>query len=444
MKTIHTALFAGAAMLLFAGCSALAPATETAAAETPAPVPVSAPAAKPAPVPAAKVAAADAPAPVEGIADEQAARFAGPERNPVVVLCGCSAQEQLEPACRGVIDRLVAAGYADASRPLPEGRAYADLFRFSCDPKLDIPGNAAKLHEFLSGLRTELQKKYAETCKRPGYDVRFDLVAHGACGLLARYYLRYGEQPLPANGISLPLLDWRGAKLADKLILIGTPNDGTLAAFSEIVGGARPDPAAPARTSLPAAASPAAYQMLPGLNGGSVHYADAPDGPALDLFDPAVWTANRWGLADPAVRAAIGEKEAADRLDNCLRRAKQFRSAMEIPSQPPKNVALFLFAGNSVPTASRLLVDRKTGRLSVAEYVPGDGRTTLASARFDRRGNDNGLPFSQSPIFWQSVSHLPGEYRELLSSDRLWDDIRYDLLMFPTDRQREVFHLNRK
>ena len=117
---------------------------------------------------------------------------------------------------------------------------------------------------------------------------------------------------------------------------------------------------------------------------------------------------------------------------------------MEIPSQPPKNVALFLFAGNSVPTASRLLVDRKTGRLSVAEYVPGDGRTTLASARFDRRGNDNGLPFSQSPIFWQSVSHLPGEYRELLSSDRIWDDIRYDLLMFPTDRQREVFHLNRK
>lgn len=437
MKTTLSALFAVAAAMLFAGCAAVDPVDTP-----PAPQPQNAtpaPAAKPVESATEKPVPKAAPAP--GIAEKRAIEFQGPERNPVVVLCGCATGEPAKTVCRGVIDRLVAAGYVDAARPLPEGCAYATLYRFPCDPKLDIPGNAAKLHEFLSGLRTELQKKYTEKFKRPGYEVHFDLFAYGACGLLARYYLRYGEQPLPANGISLPLLDWRGAKLMDKLILVGAPNDGSLAILSEIVSAARPDPAT---AGTPFVTSPAAYQMLPGVNAGTVHYADAPDGPALDLLNPAVWTANRWGLADPAVRAAIGEKEAADRLDNCLRRAKQFRSAMEIPSQPPKNVALFLFAGNSVPTASRLLVDRKTGRLSVAEYVPGDGRTTLASARFDRRGNDNGLPFSQSPIFWQSVSHLPGEYRELLSSDRLWDDIRYDLLMFPTDRQREVFHLNRK
>lgn len=442
MKTIHAALFAGAAALFFAGCSAFAPAGEPAAAETPAPAPAAAPAAKPAESPAAKPAAVCAPAPVTGIADDQAVRFAGPERNPVVLLCGCSDADAGEPACGGAIARLTAAGYVDASRPLPEGCAYATLYRFRCDPKLDIPGNAAKLHAFLTDVRAQLQKKYAENCKRPGYDVRFDLIAHGACGLLGRYYLRYGEQPLPENGISLPLLDWRGAKLADKLILISTPNDGSLAVFSEIVGGVRPDPAA--RTPLPAAAAPAAYQMLPGVNGGTVHYADAPDGPALDLFDPAVWSANHWGLADPAVRAAVGEKEADARLENCLRRAKQFRAAMKIPAQPPKNVALFLFAGNSVPTASRLLVDRKSGRLSPAGYVPGDGRPPLASARFDRRGEAAKVPFSQSPILWQSVSHLPAGHAELLNSDQLWNDVRYYLLMFPTDRQREMYHLNRK
>ncbi len=432
MKTIHAALFAGAAVL-FAGCSAFAPVGEPVA-ETPTPAPVSAPAVKPA--------APCAPAPVGGIADEQAVRFAGLERNPVVLLCGCSDAEAAEPACGGAIDRLTAAGYVDASRPLPEGRAYATLYCFHCDPKLDIPGNAAKLHAFLSDVRAQLQKKYAETCKRPGYDVRFDLIACGTCGLLGRYYLRYGEQPLPENGISLPLLDWRGAKLADKLILIGTPNDGSLAVLSEIVGGVRPDPAS--RTPLPAAASPAAYQMLPGVNGGTVHYADASDGPALDLFDPAVWRANHWGPADPAVRAVIGEKEADAHLENCLRRAKQFRAAMEIPARPPKNVALFLFAGNSVPTASRLLVDRKSGRLSPAGYVPGDGRTPLASARFDRRGEAAKVPFSQSPILWQAVSHLPAGHAELLHSDLLWNDVRYYLLMFPTDRQRELYHLNRK
>lgn len=417
MKTIHTALFTGVSALLFAGCALFAPAEPLPATAAPAPAPAPAakpaePAAKPAPAPAAEPAAK----PLAAGVDEQAVRFAGPERNPVVLLCGCFGAKENAADCAVPAGRLVAAGYVDADRPLPEGRAYANLFRFHCDPKLDIPGNAAKLHEFLTGLRARLQKEIETNFKRPGYDVRFDLVAPGACGQLARYYLRFGEQQLPANGISLPLLDWRGAKLADKVILIAPPCDGTLEMLTGLVDG---------RISCPAA-----FQLLPGANAGTVRYADAPAGPALDLFDPAVWRANRW--------------KAPDSIDTLLRRARQFRSAMEIPSQPPKNVALFLFAGNSVPTASLLLVDRATGRLSVAGSAPGDGRTTVASARFDRRGAEAKLPFSQSPVLWQSVTHLPGKFSEILASDRLWDDVRYDLLMFPTDRQREQFHLNRK
>ena len=423
MKTIFSALFAGAAMLLLAGCLSVetVPAAETAPA---------APAGNAVENPVKKEAEKAAPArPSRGAAEEEAIRFAGPGRNPVVVFDAGFSSKPADPECGGAMKQLADAGYTE-------------LFRFSCDPKLDIPGNAAKLHEFLSGLRAQLQKKYAEKYPKTKCDIRFDLFAPGVSGLLARYYLRYGGQLLPENGISLPLLDWRGAGLVDKVILVGTPSDGTLGVFAEMVGRTLPDPAAPVLSGVPAAASPAAYQMLPGVNGGTVHYADAPDGPALDLFDPAVWSANRWGLADPAVQAA--SKDAAERLDLYLRRARQFRTAMDTPAQPPKNVALFLFVGNGVPTASRLLVDRRTGRLSIADYAPGDGRATVASARFDRRGGKAEPPFSQSPILWQAVTHLPVGDADYFRSDSFWDDVRYYLLMFPTDRQRELYHLNRK
>ena len=45
-------------------------------------------------------------------------------------------------------------------------------------------------------------------------------------GLLTRYYLRYGSADSLVDG-QPPALNWSGAKDIDRVILIGTPNNGS-------------------------------------------------------------------------------------------------------------------------------------------------------------------------------------------------------------------------
>ena len=68
---------------------------------------------------------------------------------------------------------------------------------------------------------------------------RFDIVAHSMGGLVARYYLRYGATDLPEDG-SLPPVTWAGAQEVDRLILVGTPNLGSMDALKNLVLGFNP------------------------------------------------------------------------------------------------------------------------------------------------------------------------------------------------------------
>ena len=54
-----------------------------------------------------------------------------------------------------------------------------------------------------------------------------------------------------------------------------------------------------------------------------------------------------------------------------------------------------------------------------------------------------GLPFSQSPIYWQGVDHVAAAHMGLFSSNDFWRNVRYYLLQFPTVAQRERYQLNR-
>lgn len=142
-----------------------------------------------------------------------------------------------QPGYGLAVDRLVKAGYVDGSRPLPRGRKHPNLFSFAYDWRRDLPESAAKLHEFLLEKRRYLQELYEAEYGVRDYDVQFDLVAHSMGGLLARYYLMYGDQDLPHDPEKLPELDWRGCLMVDKLLVVGTPNDGYLDTFRELVEG---------------------------------------------------------------------------------------------------------------------------------------------------------------------------------------------------------------
>lgn len=63
---------------------------------------------------------------------------------------------------------------------------------------------------------------------------------------------------------------------------------------------------------------------------------------------------------------------------------RQFRAALAVPSRPPDDVMLFLFAGDAVETAYRVEVDPRSGKLTPAGFSAGDGKVLATSARFDR------------------------------------------------------------
>ncbi len=350
-------------------------------------------------------------------------------------------------------------GYSEAIRQLgmagfETGGSAGDppsLYVFSYDWRRDIVENAIRLDRFLKEIRQRLQREYARLYGVENYDVQFDLIGHSMGGLIGRYYLMYGAQDLPADG-SPPKLDWGGSRLVDKLLQVGTPNDGYLDTLSEMISGlvlARGAPTWPAGVIT---TFPSYYQMLPGVSGGRVRYVGT--GQEVDIFDPVVWVRHGWGLADPAndrywkkmLPGMTGSSDrratALEHLGKCLARARQLREALAVPADPPGDVMMFLFTGDAVETASLLEIDPDSGRVARTGYGAGDGKVLTSSARFDRVSANPRLPFSQSPVRWQGVYHVRAAHMGLFDSVDFRHNFRYVLLMQTSPEQRRRFEFN--
>lgn len=345
-----------------------------------------------------------------------------------------------------LIEILQKAGYQLEGTPLPENRHFYSLFVFYYDWRRDLQENAARLHKFIMEKRAYLQREYEKQYDVPNFDVQFDIVAHSMGGLVARYYLMYGDQDLPEDG-TLPTLDWSGSSYIDKLIVLGSPNAGYLDACLEMVDGLQLAPGAPFYPPALVGTFPAYYQMLPLTDTRSVLYADDPDGPPVDLLDPEVWIAMKWGLADPDqddvlqillpdVKTKVERRLIAlEHLEKCLKRARVFTTAMRQRGTPPDDVAMFLFLGDAIPTRRTAIVDRGSGTLEVTNYEPGDGKVLSSSARFDEREGRKWTPFQNSPIPWQSVIHLNSAHMGITNSSDFANNVNYLLLTFPTRKQ---------
>ena len=346
-----------------------------------------------------------------------------------------------------MLDILRAAGYTQEGKPLPKNKRFYSLFTFYYDWRRDLPENAARLHEFILQKRAYLQQEYKKLYGIDNYNVQFDVIAHSMGGMVSRYYLRYGNQDLPADG-SMPKLDWFGSKFIDKVIIVGTPNAGYLDTFVEMTGGLQIEPGAPVYPPAVIGTFPTYYQMLPLNSTRSVVYADDPGGKAVNLFDPQEWIKNKWGLADPRndeilkiilpdVKTPEERRAVAlDHLAKCLKRAKQFTDALRVDATPPDDVNLYLFLGDAVPTRRTAAVDRKTGKFEVTDYEAGDGKVLASSARLDEREGRPWTPFMQSPIKWQNVVHLNAAHMGITLSQEFADNVVFFLLESPTKTQQ--------
>ncbi len=323
---------------------------------------------------------------------------------------------RLRPYYR-ILRTLGGAGYRDEDlnrRIVGFDGQHLNSFQFAYDWRLDNAENARRLHEFI------LEKKaycLADRAKRGEgkTEIRFDVIAHSMGGLLTRYYLRYGPQPLPTNG-ELPELTWEGARYIERAILVAPPNAGSLKAALNMIRGVRHAPGFPTYDAMLNGTFPAAYQLFPRSRHGA--YEDARDRqqPAPSLLDPELWENAGWGLADATKDSLLqwllpdvdetGERRriALAYQRRMLRLADQFQRALDLEATPPAGTDLYLIAGDSILTPSVLAIDPDTGEVAVSGRGPGDGSVLRTSASFEDE---------VSTIAWRDVAFIARKHSRM-------------------------------
>mgnify|MGYP003577303259 CR=1 FL=1 len=290
-----------------------------------------------------------------------------------------------------------AGGYrlGDISDPRPGDNAFVFVY----DWRKDIVDSAIRFSRAVDHLKAALGDP----------DLRFDLVAHSQGGLLARYYAKYGavdvlSGPMPAAPTGA------GARNLNKVILLGTPNQGTLEALRILDQGVkkvfRPMPPAVTFTM------PSLYEMLPPEGISSFAGLDG-DPISLDLYDPQTWVDNRLSvfadggldLLREVMRSAGGRQEsggpshdqALEFLRRSLDRARKFQAALATPAPAGKEVIFHAVGSDCIPTLKTAVVMEEKGRrriyfspsghrresvenkMAKVLYGPGDGTVLMES-----------------------------------------------------------------
>lgn len=278
-------------------------------------------------------------------------------------------------------------------RPPEAIDAATDCVLFSWDWRQDFVAAARRLEGVVERLRQV----------RLDPELRVDVIAHSAGGLVARYYVRYGGRDvLDAEVPPPPDPDGHGI---DRLILIGTPNFGSIAAVQQAMFGKR----------FPLGlAGPEVLATFPGLPELFPHprldWMIEADGlpAAIDLFAIATWRDNRVGIFAPRVRQRLHrrlrEDAEVDRylravetsFERSLRRGERFQRALAIPLERT-DVGFYVFGSGCIATPARCLVEREGGELLLRSrpgqirhplpgvdyrarmFEPGDGSVTKSS-----------------------------------------------------------------
>ncbi len=341
-----------------------------------------------------------------------------------------------------ILASLGVGGYVDedAAGLVDYGNQHFTCFQFSYDWRRDNAENAALLHQFIE---KKAQYVRQERIKRFGITdlpVKFDIVAHSMGGLIARYYLRYGDQPLSPDSPS-PDLNWSGSANVERLIVVGTPSAGSVIAVTQLVDGYKVGPFLPTYQPAILGTMPSVYQLMPRQRHRTVvdHQQQS-----VPIFDIATWEKYGWGLlaanqdkylkyllpdiADARERRSI----AKDHLRKCLEQANQFQNLLDVPADPPVGTTIHLIAGDSEQTDALLEVSEK-GEVTVTETAPGDGTVTRRSALMDER-DVNAQQWSarlQTPVDWRSVNFFFAEHLDLTSNVEFTDNLLYLLLEAP-------------
>ncbi|MDT8429763.1 MAG: hypothetical protein RQ757_13485 [Pseudomonadales bacterium] len=316
-------------------------------------------------------------------------------------------------------------------QPANEWDGQANCLLFAWDWRDDFVKAAAELDRLVETIRRQLDDA----------DLKVDLVAHSAGGLVARYYARYGGvDVLTEAEVPGPPAPWHNK--VRNVVLIGTPNFGSVSALQQALMGesmgllGRLSPAALATMN-------SMYQLLPhpdrawmiGIDGLPVD---------RDLYDLAFWKESRWSIFDPAIRQRLRSRFAdPDQAEAYLQaleahmaagleRGQRFHRALSLPLGE-STASYVAFGSGCKLTPALCLLEEVNGEIKIHLWpediinpdpqinyqrlmlAPGDGRVTKSSLtgkgvseRFDD-GLDSVFPLSYSVFVCAEHAQLPSD-----------------------------------
>ncbi len=280
-------------------------------------------------------------------------------------------------------------GYEPGNIEFPH--AGESLYVFAYDWRRDNAETAAALGQAIERIRAA----------HGDPDLKVDLVAHSMGGLVARYYVKYGGVDVLGED-ALPAPTYAGARYVDKVILIGTPNEGSMTAFRILhVGITRSLPPQVLFTM------PSLYQLLPGREARP--FVDA-DGNALpiSLHDPDNWVRYGWAAFRPEALARLrrelprGGRDSGQSfhvlreqmrtfLASALERAHRFRRALAQSGEREGQVRFYAFGSDCIPTQARTVLLQEAGKWRLAfapeEVPPGGAQAELPRDLFFSPGD---------------------------------------------------------
>jgi pimeloyl-ACP methyl ester carboxylesterase len=266
-------------------------------------------------------------------------------------------------------------GYVRGSIGTPPKSGERRYYVYAYDWRQDNVESARGLDRLVEAIRRD----YGDP------NLRVDIVAHSMGGLVARYYQRYGtDDVLDGRESQITLY---GSTRVRKLILLGTPNMGSVSSLHAFLVGEEIGFGRIPQEVL--ATLPSGYQLFPHPlvtwlidASGRVRHDD--------LFDDGTWRRYRWSIFDPVVEARIRAARGADAdaylallqrfFDYRLERARRFLWALSTP-EPPSQIRYVLFGGDCELTPARLALD-DAGATPVARLHPDEMRAHISAVPY--------------------------------------------------------------
>ena len=322
---------------------------------------------------------------------------------------------------------------------------------FYYDWRQDNVQTARKLDDLIK----TIQQDYAKP------EMKVDIVAHSMGGLITRYYLRYGRVDVLDDN-EFPVNNY-GAKQVRKVILLGTPNLGSVSGLKEFINGFKVGLGRIPTETL--ATMPSSYQLFPHpirttmvtMNGKKLD---------RDLFDIKIWRDFEFSIFDPDVRQNILDRyddpvEGNAYLDlleryfeKHLERGRRFVWSLTVPVED-SIVRYVIFGGDCELTPSRIVIEDVNGEsiprfhpddiahpVTDVDYQklmlePGDGRVTKPSL-FAREALDPSIPRHPYSFFPMDHSIMLCESHDSLTGNVSFQNNLLNMLLTrdePLDRK---------